>query len=241
MLNHKELIQSVKGYAVIYLLTSPSGKRYVGQTFNFDKRYSDYRRNKQSSIGKKLRNALWKYSGIENFDIKILATIETTDNIQSVKVKLNELEIFYIQEYDTFKSGYNSTAGGEGSVGRVTSEETKERISKGNKGKRAVDDIECTCGNCGKKFWIQPHSYRLRIKRSKSSEIFCSMKCRTEKTKPKQLITYKCVFCGKEHTVEQHHYNKNMRNSKSKKLFCDAKCYKGYLRELKTNCGMEQR
>ena len=67
------------------------------------------------------------------------------------------------------------------------------------------------------------------------------MKCRTEKTKPKQLITYKCVFCGKEHTVEQHHYNKNMRNSKSKKLFCDAKCYKGYLRELKTNCGMEQR
>lgn len=37
--------------------------------------------------------------------------------------------------------------------------------------------IECECWQCWISFEVKPHSYRLRLKRSKHNKIFCSRKC----------------------------------------------------------------
>jgi len=157
----QQILDETEGLGVIYMLTSPSGKSYVGQTVVFKERYSVYRRIKKNAIGRKLFNALNKYNGIENFEIKILCKVPLIDDLLSLKEQLSELEIFYIAYHNTFNEGYNSTEGGEGSLGRIVSEETKAKISKSNKGKRVVDGVEVTCGTCDKKFEIQPWSYRL--------------------------------------------------------------------------------
>ena len=52
----------------------------------------------------KLYNAIAKY-GKENFYIELLE--ETTPD------KLDEREIFYIEKFDSYKNGYNSTNGGD--------------------------------------------------------------------------------------------------------------------------------
>ena len=48
---------------------------------------------------------------------------------------LNYMENYFINEYNSFKCGYNETLGGEGSLGRATSEYTKLKISQSLKNK----------------------------------------------------------------------------------------------------------
>ncbi|MFO0006593.1 MAG: NUMOD3 domain-containing DNA-binding protein, partial [bacterium] len=56
--------------------------------------------------------------------------------IEEYEVKvLNEQEIFYIDKYDTYINGYNSTFGGEGVRGFIVSNDIKEKISNSLKGK----------------------------------------------------------------------------------------------------------
>jgi hypothetical protein len=43
------------------------------------------------------------------------------------------MEKYFIQEYNSFHNGYNSTLGGDGTFGLVLSQETRKRISEGNK------------------------------------------------------------------------------------------------------------
>jgi len=54
------------------------------------------------------------------------------DDIDQLKDRLNELEMYYIKKYDTFNNGYNSTEGGYN--GKL-SEETKQKISDSLKGR----------------------------------------------------------------------------------------------------------
>lgn len=42
---------------------------------------------------------------------------------------------------------------------------------------KAVDMVECKCSVCGKVFSVKPYFYRLRMKRSKYSTLFCSHSC----------------------------------------------------------------
>lgn len=82
-----------------------NGMKYIGQTIcHIKKRHSEHLKWNNSYIDRALR----KY-GEENF---LLEVIE--DGIDDAD-KLNELEIHYIEKYDTFKNGYNLTKGGCGS------------------------------------------------------------------------------------------------------------------------------
>lgn len=171
------IVQETLGYAVIYMLTSPSNKSYIGQTISFKERYSTYKRQKNNSIGKKLGNAFTKYGGIDNFKIQILAKLELSDNILELKEQLSALEIFYIQEYDTFNTGYNSTIGGEGSLGRIMSEATKKKISATKLGCGKVQKIKIVCGTCKAKFEIRPCEYKARLNQKIHDELYCSVKC----------------------------------------------------------------
>lgn len=101
---------------IIYKATNKiNGKCYIGQTkFTLEKRKLEH---ENSSYNCYFHKALKKY-GLDNFSWEI---------IENGILNLNKKEIFYINEYNSFKNGYNLTIGGEGFP---ISEKTKKKISK---------------------------------------------------------------------------------------------------------------
>lgn len=112
---------------LIYKHVSPSGKIYIGQTCQIPER------RWMNGLGYKAHpyffNAIRKY-GWDNFEHVIIADDLT-------KKEADWLEKYLIAYYETMNplKGYNLTKGGEGSLGRVASEETRRKISEANKGK----------------------------------------------------------------------------------------------------------
>jgi len=93
---------------LIYCFYFPeSDKMYFGQTENFWHRMSGYRTNVKSKRLEihqpKLFNALMKYDF--NFTLTIVAMNIDTDS-------LDDAETLYIEMFDSYKNGYNGTAGG---------------------------------------------------------------------------------------------------------------------------------
>ena len=74
-------------------------KVYIGQSINIERRW---RQHKRCHLNHPLYNSFKKY-GIENFTFEVL--------IQSKKEKLNELELYYIQKYNSTNNsfGYNQS------------------------------------------------------------------------------------------------------------------------------------
>lgn len=111
---------------IIYKYTSPSGKVYIGQTINEKGRRYQFKVSKFYGGGK-INNARNKY-GAENFTYEVLKEIEL-DDIDKLNDLLDQYEIEYINFYDSYKNGYNSTEGGGGAKGCIRSEETKAKLS----------------------------------------------------------------------------------------------------------------
>jgi len=110
----------------IYKITSPSKKIYIGQSVNIKKRFKTYK-NLYCINQTKLYNSLKKY-GFEKHKFEILQECE--------KEQLNELEVYYVELYQSLDSKYglNIRAGG-GSICTV-SDETKIRLASIWKGKK---------------------------------------------------------------------------------------------------------
>ena len=93
----------------IYKITNKiNNKIYIGKTTStVEKRWrehcDDYQR--ESCKNRPLYSAMRKY-GVENFVIEIVE--ECSDTV------LNEREVFWIENYGSFKYGYNATKGGDG-------------------------------------------------------------------------------------------------------------------------------
>ncbi len=104
----------------IYLITHrDSGKAYVGQSRNIEKRWNDHR---LGSSCPKLNAALGKH-GVGAFRFEVIEVCCTE--------MLNEREAHHIRERGTMDPhGYNLTAGGEGIV---PSEETRGVLSAARK------------------------------------------------------------------------------------------------------------
>lgn len=115
---------------VIYKLESPSGKVYIGKTCNFKERIRMYK-NLFCKSQKLLYKSLLKY-GLENHKIEFLSYLYG-DNYDSSKE-----EIRYISEFKTNRTKYkdgiglNLSDGGEGVVGRIYTQEEKDKM-KGRK------------------------------------------------------------------------------------------------------------
>lgn len=120
---------------IIYKYTSPSGKSYIGQTTN-----EAYRRRMWFGTGRytggrsKIDRARKKY-GPENFVYEILLR-NTYSSVKAATIDLNKWETYYIGYYDTYKHGYNSTLGGDGSRRYTQSAEALQKISKRLRGMR---------------------------------------------------------------------------------------------------------
>lgn len=141
----------IKG--IIYLYISPSCKCYIGQTIDEIGRRRSFLNINQSYGGKTINKARKKYLP-ENFSYEVLfeSWFETKDEAKDV---LNELELYYINLYDSYKNGYNETVGGSSKAGYITSEETKLKISESQKGEK---------GN----MWGKNHSEETKQKMSES-------------------------------------------------------------------------
>jgi len=128
---------------IVYCITHlETGKKYVGVT-----KHTLIRRLKaHKRVGTYLGNHIRKY-GIQAFTIELIETCETLD-------KAFELEMYWIEKLDTLHpKGFNMNTGGCGRSsyknheltslalslagrGRIVSKETREKISKSNKGRK---------------------------------------------------------------------------------------------------------
>lgn len=158
----------------IYKITNLlNGKCYIGQSKNIEGRFADHKRKWKCECDRKSRflyQAIYKY-GIENFSFEVLEECE--------EKKLDELEIKYIAQYESFSNGYNMTAGGGGqhcremspehkaalrkaNTGRPRSEETRRKISETQKGKIIPEEQKRKMSVASKKKWLNPE-YREKM------------------------------------------------------------------------------
>lgn len=84
-------------------------KKYIGQSIDIEERWERHKRDafyiNSKTYDYPLYRSIRKH-GLQNFNFYILELCDIT--------KLNELEMKYIQEFDTFNNGYNLTLGGDG-------------------------------------------------------------------------------------------------------------------------------
>ena len=116
---------------VIYKWTcNVNGKSYIGQTTNELYREKEFlnENDNYTTKGSKIDNARKKYGLSEGIWTKeILKRLWCKNgNENELKNRLNYWEKFFIEKYDTFNNGYNSTNGGENE--KIVSEETKRKI-----------------------------------------------------------------------------------------------------------------
>ncbi len=96
---------------------------YVGQTCDPDKRNADFLNLRVQYSGLRIENARKKY-GPENFSYEVLEIVTSRSESELTR-RLNELEVFYIEKYNSFYEGYNHTLGGGGANGYRHTEEYK--------------------------------------------------------------------------------------------------------------------
>jgi group I intron endonuclease len=110
----------------IYKITSPSGKVYIGQAVDIEKRWTAHR-NKNHWYKNKLYDSFRKHGPDKH-----------TWEVQKrcLREDLNKLERYYQEEFDTVENGLNHIYQEAEEAPRVFSKETKRRISEARKGFR---------------------------------------------------------------------------------------------------------
>lgn len=98
-------------------------KKYIGQAHDITWRWSHHRcdLNNNQHHNSHLQSA-WNLYGAENFKFSI---IEETD-----ESKLDEREKYWIEYYDSYRSGYNNDIGGQGCVGYKHTEDEINRMRR---------------------------------------------------------------------------------------------------------------
>jgi len=162
------------GY-IYMLIDTRNGKKYIGK----------HNGNKKSYWSSGLiPNRIVKKYGKNIFDRVIIE-----DNIETVEL-LNSKEMYYIELYDTFNNGYNSTIGGEGGghwiytktedeildikrkkseklKNRIFSDETRKKMSESAKNKILTDEHKKNISEAVKKRGGFPHTEKTKEKLSK--------------------------------------------------------------------------
>lgn len=117
-------------YGYIYMTTNLiNGKMYIGQ-----KKSTNFLKERYLGSGSLLRKAIKKY-GKENFKVEMLCECDS-------KEELDEMEIYFIKQFNAKDSDdfYNLAPDGESGVGgpkfkgHKHTDESKKKISEGNKG-----------------------------------------------------------------------------------------------------------
>lgn len=143
------MIQKIEmNKAGIYMITSPSGKSYIGRSLNLKERLNKYK-NMLCSEQCGIYHALLKY-GWDNMVITILYSEDRTDSTNSL---LNRLEKELIDKYNTLvPNGYNLKSGGDQPI---LSNVTKQKISKAIKGRKFSEEHKRKLSIAQNKDWVK--------------------------------------------------------------------------------------
>lgn len=94
---------------VIYKITNNINKKvYIGKTYSdVEKRFKEHVRDskRERCKNRPLYRAFNKY-GVENFSHEVLGEYEEKE--------LEDMEIYYIDQFNSYHNGYNATRGGDG-------------------------------------------------------------------------------------------------------------------------------
>ncbi len=146
----------------IYKIISPSGRVYIGQSSNIQKRFSGYRRMK-SVDQSRLHASFLKY-GIDNHVFEIIEECEFLD--------LNKRERFYQDMYEVLgPMGLNCVLTPTDVLPEVKSEETRRKISASNTGKKHTESAKkkVSIANIGKV--LSPES-RKKLSEARKGMVF---------------------------------------------------------------------
>lgn len=115
----------------IYKITSPTGRVYIGQSVNIDKRFKSYKRG-YCINQTKLYRSFNKY-GIDAHIFEVICECSIEE--------LNALERSYQEQYNVLsRKGLNSKLTGTDDKSGTLSEEVKQKLSKANIGKKVPKD-----------------------------------------------------------------------------------------------------
>ena len=125
----------------IYKITSPSGKVYIGQSVDIEKRIKKYKciYNSRGQIA--LNNSFKKY-GYENHKFEVVEECDITI--------LNERERYWQDYYNVLKKGLNSKLTTSKDKSGKLSEATKAKMSKTLKGRIITDEWRKNLSQAGK-------------------------------------------------------------------------------------------
>lgn len=123
---------------LIYMRTSPSGKSYIGQTIKDEQlRWKEHcyeaLHDNMPGYNSKLSKAIRKY-GPDAFTVTILEECSNAD--------LNNQEQYWIQFYNTYQMGYNSTLGGN-SGNKYSDEVILQLWNEGLNQQAIADQLSC--------------------------------------------------------------------------------------------------
>lgn len=125
----------------IYKITSPSNRIYIGQSINIEKRFSSYKNISQSILQIRLHRSFLKYG----IDLHVFEIIE-----ECLFDELNIRERYWQDYYNVINKGLNCRLTETYLLKRVTSEETKLKISISNTGKKRSKETCVKLGACNK-------------------------------------------------------------------------------------------
>ena len=207
----------MKIYSIYKATNTVNGKVYIGFASNFKNRIAVHRSssNKEDS---KFYRAIRKY-GFDAFVWEII--YQSLDH----EFCLNIMEPFFIREYDSKNSGYNSTDGGDGTVGRIVTPEQRMaqsiastgRISKGSgiyeRTPKHLEQIEMARR-------IKSETPMSEITKNKISTALLGKKKTKEhilamKNRPQDTLTLTCPFCektGSYKNMKQWHFERCKKN-----------------------------
>lgn len=170
---------------IVYKITNLlNHKIYIGQTAQpLGKRRQDhikyaFRRNSQQAIHRAMRK-----HGIDHFLFEILLYCFSKDHMDQ-----QEIEIIRLLNSKSKHIGYNMTDGGEGTLGRIIREETRDKIRLANLGKKQSEQQRAKYNRVGP----NNPNYGKTVSEATRSKMSIIAKSRTAPN----------PFLGKRHTPE---------------------------------------
>lgn len=141
----------------IYKITSPSGKVYIGQSWDIEGRFYYYR--KSCAPGQpKLNNSFKKY-GRENHIFEIGIELH---GLMACQTELDAIEIFVIHGYE--KAGFKMLNIAYGGMGGRISAETKEKLRETSRKHIAINGFPKGFGKNRTAEQIKEHSAKAGLK-----------------------------------------------------------------------------
>jgi len=113
-------------YTIYKSVNTKTGKVYIGFDSNWPNRSNNHKSASKKQDSKFYR-AIRKY-GWDNFEWSVI--YQSKDKQHTLK----EMETYFINEYNSMKNGYNSTLGGDGTLGRKRTKEERLKQSISTKG-----------------------------------------------------------------------------------------------------------